>query len=192
MQRRSVLAAMAMGVVTMTDRGIEVRSAPGTVTPQASDALEMVLTREFDAPVARVWRAWTETEDVKCWWGPEGFTAPIVAMDVRVGGTSLVCMRSPDGQDFYNTWTYTLIEPEQRLEFVSRFSDAQGNAISPSDAGLPPEIPAEVPHVITFKVLDGDRTEVTVVEQGYRNEWVVEMSKTGMEQCLDKMAGVVE
>jgi uncharacterized protein YndB with AHSA1/START domain len=192
MQRRSVLAAMAVGIAKMADKGVGVNAAPGTATPQAGETLEMVLTREFDAPLSRVWQAWTETEEVKRWWGPQGFTAPIVEMDVRVGGTSLVCMRSPDGQDFYNTWTYTVIEPEQRLAFVQHFSDAQGNTVSPVDAGLPPEIPSEVPHTITFTALDGDRTELTVVEQGYRDAWVVEMSKAGMEQCLEKMAGVVE
>lgn len=176
----------------MADKDIAANSAPGTATPRAGGTLDMVLTREFDAPVACVWQAWTETEDVQRWWGPEGFTAPIVEMDVRVGGTSLVCMRSPDGQDFFNTWTYTLIEPEQGLEFVQHFSDARGNPVSPADAGLPPEIPSAVPHIITFKPLANNRTELTVVEQGYRDAWVVEMSKAGMEQCLEKMEGVVE
>jgi uncharacterized protein YndB with AHSA1/START domain len=192
MRRRSVLAAMAVGVAVMADKRIGTKAAPGTATPQAGGMLEMVLTREFEAPVARVWQAWTTAEDVKRWWGPEGFTAPVAEMDVQIGGTSLVCMRSPDGQDFYNTWTYTVIEPNQRLEFVHHFADAQGNPISPADAGLPPEIPSEVPHIITFKPLDGDRTELTVVEQGYRDAWVVEMSKAGMEQVLEKMAVVVE
>ena len=37
---------------------------------------DLVVTRTFDAPVERVWRAWTESEDVKQWWGPLGFSAP--------------------------------------------------------------------------------------------------------------------
>jgi uncharacterized protein YndB with AHSA1/START domain len=87
---------------------------------------DMVLTRIFDAPVEAVWKAWTESDLVKRWWGPAGFTAPVAEMDVRVGGTSLVCMRAPaefGGGDMYNIWTYSTVEPGARLEFVQRFSD---------------------------------------------------------------------
>jgi len=77
----------------------------------------MVLTRTFDAPLEKVWQAWSDAELVKQWWGPQGFTCPVADMDFREGGTSLVCMRAPaeyGGQDMYNTWTYTKIMPMQR------------------------------------------------------------------------------
>src|SRR5215203_2936042 len=37
---------------------------------------ELVVTRVLDAPREFVFRAWTEPERVRRWWGPEGFTAP--------------------------------------------------------------------------------------------------------------------
>jgi uncharacterized protein YndB with AHSA1/START domain len=112
-------------------------------------------------------------------------------MDVREGGTSLVCMRAPGVGDLYNTWTYTAIVPMERLEFIHRFSDENGTARDPSDFELPAAIPAEVPHVVIFEQLDGDRTRLTVREIGYPNEAIVETSRLGMEQCLDKMARLV-
>jgi uncharacterized protein YndB with AHSA1/START domain len=148
---------------------------------------DMVLTRAFDAPVESVWKAWTESEQLMRWWGPTGFTCPLARMDVRQGGTSLVAMRSPDGQDHYNTWTYTSIEPGKRLEFVQRFADQDGNQLEPADLGLPPAIPSAVPHVLTLEELDGGRTELTVTESGYPNEQIVEVSRVGMAQCLDKL-----
>ena len=36
------------------------------------------------------------------WWGPKSFTAPFCEIDFRVGGKFLCCMRSPDGQEFWN------------------------------------------------------------------------------------------
>lgn len=63
---------------------------------------DLVVTRVFDALVDLVWKAWTDPEQVMRWWGPEGFTSPVAMIDFREGGTSLVCMRSPEGQDFYN------------------------------------------------------------------------------------------
>jgi uncharacterized protein YndB with AHSA1/START domain len=69
--------------------------------------LNMVITKMIDAPIASVWRAWSEESLVKQWWGPRMFTAPLAKMDFKVGGKSLVCMRSPDGFEIYNTWAYT-------------------------------------------------------------------------------------
>ena len=154
---------------------------------------DMALTRTFDAPVEDVWRAWTEPELVKRWWGPTGFTAPIAEMDVRKGGTSLVCMRAPaelGGQDLYNTWTYVTVIPMERLEFVQTFTDADRNPVEPAELGLPPGIPRDVPHVVTFTALDSGRTEVRVTASGYSSSELAEFSRGGMEQCLDKMAAI--
>ena len=103
----------------------------------------VVVTRVLDAPVEPVWRAWSESEQVMRWWGPTGSTCPVARMDVREGGTSLVCMRSPDGHDIYNTWTYERVVPMWELEFVQRFADSDGNTLAPAALGLPPDIPAE-------------------------------------------------
>src|ERR1700758_1480557 len=62
----------------------------------------MVVTRVFDAPRALVWKAWTDPQYVMQWWGPKGFTAPFCKIDFRVGGKFLWCMKSPDGQEFWN------------------------------------------------------------------------------------------
>ncbi|WP_113701307.1 SRPBCC family protein [Nonomuraea lactucae] len=148
---------------------------------------DVVVTRVFDAPLERVWRAWTEPELVRRWWGPVGFSAPLARMDVRPGGTSLVCMRSPDGHDLYNTWTYGQVVPGERLEFVLRFSDESGDPLDPARLGLPPGIPAEVPHVITFTDVNGRGTRITVTESGYGIESTRDGSRIGLEQCLDKM-----
>lgn len=161
-------------------------------TPQT---FNVTTTRVFNAPVARVWQAWADSDDIKQWWGPTGFTVPVAKMDFRVGGTSLVCMRAPQdygGQDSYNTWTYTTLEPNQRIEFVNNFSDANGTKVEPSTLGLPPGIPFDVPHTITFKALSPTQTEMTVTEYGYTNEQIRDFSKMGLEQCLDKMKLLLE
>jgi uncharacterized protein YndB with AHSA1/START domain len=148
----------------------------------------MMVTRVFDAPVEEVWKAWSDPERVMRWWGPTGFTSPVARMEFREGGTSLVCMRSPEGHDLYNTWAYREILPLRRIEFVQRFSDENGNAIDPATMGMPPGIPREVPHVVTFEAAEDGKTELTVTEYGYTSDHVVEVSRAGMQQCLDKMA----
>jgi uncharacterized protein YndB with AHSA1/START domain len=155
---------------------------------------DMTLVRVFDAPVEAVWKAWTESSAVMKWWGPKDFTCPVADMDVREGGTSLVCMRAPadlGGMDIYSTWTYTKVVPNERLEYILRFTDKDGTPLDPITIGLPAGIPKEVPHIIAFKAKDG-KTEVTITEKGYTTDMVVESSRQGMEQCCDKMGAALE
>lgn len=152
---------------------------------------DLVVTRVFDAPVERVWRAWSDGERVKRWWGPTGFTCPVADMDFREGGTSLVCMRPPKelgGLDMYNTWTYSRIVPNERLEFVLDWADANGSRVDPVSMGLPPSMPRDVRHEVTFGLVGENKTRMTVTEFGYTNEQMFDLSKAGLEQCLDKMA----
>jgi len=154
---------------------------------------DLVVTRVFDAPVKQVWKAWSEPDHVMRWWGPDGFACPIAKMDFREGGTSLVCMRAPKefgGQDMFNTWTYEKIVPMKRFVYILRFADKDGNVMDPSEQGLPPEMPKEVRNEVTFKELGKGKTEVTVTEYDWTVGQMMEMSRIGLEQCLDKMAGL--
>jgi len=163
------------------------------INKMSNDTLNMVITRVFDASPEQIWKAWTSEELVKQWWGPKGFTCPIAKMEFREGGTSLVCMRAPKefgGMDMYNTWSYQKIEPMKRIDYILNFSDKDGNKLDPAAIGMPAGIPKDVPHVIIFKDLGNNKTEVTVTEYGYTSSQVVELSRSGMAECLDKMATI--
>lgn len=155
---------------------------------------DVVVTRVFDAPVDRVWKAWSDPEDVKRWWGPHGFTCPVARMDVREGGSSLVCMRAPQefgGFEVCSTWTYTMIVPNERIEYTFTFADRSGARRTPAQLGIPAGVPEDGRHVVTFRDLGDTRTEMTVTEHGYTTDQAHDTSKMGLEQCLDKMAAVV-
>jgi uncharacterized protein YndB with AHSA1/START domain len=140
---------------------------------------EVVVTRRLEASRERVWRAWSDPEEVRRWWGPQGFSSPICRMDFREGGTTLVSMRSEQGFEIHNTWTYDSIQPTSRIEFVQRFADADGNAMAPADLGMPPGIPDEVPHVVTLRPIAESATELTVHEFGYADEQTAALSRPG-------------
>ena len=91
----------------------------------------MVITRVFDAPRELVWKAWTDPKYVMQWWGPKGFTAPVCKIDFRVGGKFLCCMRTPDGQEFWNAGEYHEIVPYEKIVSSMYFADAKGNKIEP-------------------------------------------------------------
>ena len=56
--------------------------------------------------------------------------------------------------------------------------------------GMPPGDPRDVPHVIVFKAVGNNGTEMTVTEYGYTTEQACDLSRASMEQCVDKMAAM--
>jgi uncharacterized protein YndB with AHSA1/START domain len=162
------------------------------VTEGASNEVErMVITRLFNAPRELVWKAWTNPQYVMQWWGPKGFTAPVCKMDFRVGGKYLVCMKSPDGQEFWNGGEYYEIVLNEKIVYTMYFADAQGNKVEAATYGIEHEAIDEEPDVITFEDLGNGQTKVTLVG----NETMENATKSGQvegwNQILDKIAAVV-
>lgn len=164
------------------------------LNPEAAMAQshDLTLTRMIEAPPERVWAALTEAEQIAQWWGPEGFTAPKVVADIAPGGTTLVCMTAPGFPLMCNSWTYTDIVPGERLAFDNGWADENGNAIDPASLGLPPDIPAVVPHVIEISAGPDGGTELSWSEFGYASAETAALSRSGLEQVLDKLKRTVE
>lgn len=151
---------------------------------------DIVLTRVFDAPLEAVWKAWTEPEQVMKWWGPTGFTSPSCQIDFREGGKFIFHMRAPkemNNADFYTSGVYKKIVPAEFIEFSQGLSDKDGNKIDPTTMGMPADFPEEIPSLLAFRRV-GDKTELTAIEYGWTLGQMREMSKLGLEQCLDKLA----
>lgn len=161
-----------------------------TTDSSMGSAKEVVVSRELDVPPEVAWKAWSEPEQVRQWWGPTGFSCPRADMDFRVGGTSLVTMQAPaayGGFQMHNRWTYTGIVEPSRIEFVSTFADDTGAMVAPAEVGIESGVPNEVPHLVELQPLAGGRTRVTVTEFGYTTEQARDLSQGGQEQVMDKM-----
>jgi uncharacterized protein YndB with AHSA1/START domain len=154
---------------------------------------DLVVTRIIDAPIELVWKAWTDPEHVKRWWGPKDYTSPACKIDLREGGKYIFCMRAPieqGGQDSYTAGVYTKIVPMQRLEFTQGLSDKDGNPIDPVQVGMPPDFPKEIHTVILFKA-KGEMTELTITEYGWTMSLMYVYSYAGMHQSIDKLSAVL-
>jgi uncharacterized protein YndB with AHSA1/START domain len=150
---------------------------------------DLVIKRILAAPVELVWKAWTDPEHVKRWWGPKYYTSPSCKIDLRVGGKFVFCMRAPQeqgGQDMYTAGVYKDIVPLKRLEFTQGLSDKDGNRIDPALVGMPLDFPNEIHTVILFKAL-GDMTELVITEYNWPVSQMMVYSYAGMHQSLDKL-----
>lgn len=150
---------------------------------------DLIFSRVFTAPVKRVWQMWSDADLIKKWWGPDNFECPTAKIDFSEGGTSLVSMVSPKlgFPEQYSTWRYTKIVPLERIEYVLNLSDKDGNRIDPTSINMPADFPQDILNIVTFEDLGGGRTKITVTEKDWPVGKMMEMSKMGMEQCLDKM-----
>ena len=93
--------------------------------------------RTFDAPRQLVWKAWTDPVQIQKWWGPQHFTCPGATIDLKIGGTYLLGMKGPDGQEFWGTGEYKQIILNQKLVYTDNFCDAQGRIVSAASMRLP-------------------------------------------------------
>lgn len=152
----------------------------------------MVVTRIFDAPRELVWKAWTDPKYVQQWWGPKGFTSPFCQMDFRVGGKFLFCMKTPDGQEFWNAGEYHEIVPHEKIVSAMYFSDAQGNKVEPEHYGIEHEAIEDVHDVILFEDLGDGRTKLTFIGNETMQNAIESGQLEGMKQVLDKLVAVVE
>jgi len=105
---------------------INARTNMTTTTPNQTIERPFVIARTFDAPRGLVWKAWTERERLKQWFGPQGSTMPETTMDFRPGGTCHSCLRFPDGREMWGKFIYREIVAPERLVYVQHFSDRDG------------------------------------------------------------------
>src|SRR5215471_8905216 len=92
----------------------------------AAQGKEFIISRTFDAPLDRVWKAWTVSEELEKWFGPKGFKLEIATLDFRPGGTFHYSMVSPEGFKMWGKFVYREIVPQQRLVLINSFSDENG------------------------------------------------------------------
>lgn len=129
------------------------------------------------------------------WWGPADYTSPSCKIDFREGGKFIFHMRPPEEDpiqdDFFTAGVYTKILPMELIEFTRGLSDKDGNKIDPIWVQMPEDFPEEIPTALHFKRV-GDKTELTAIEYGWALGQMREMSKLGLEECLDKLAEVLK
>lgn len=92
--------------------------------PEPASDRELVLTRLIDAPREKVYQAWTDPELLKQWFAPLPWTTPRVELDVRPGGSSLVVMCSPAGDEFPNKGVYLEVVENEKIVITDAYTEA--------------------------------------------------------------------
>lgn len=84
-------------------------------------ASEIVTTRSFHYSQEVLFRAWSEPNHLKKWWGPAGFTNTFHTFDFQVGGKWIFTMHGPEKGNYENACEFIQIEYPTRIAW-KRFS----------------------------------------------------------------------
>jgi uncharacterized protein YndB with AHSA1/START domain len=86
----------------------------------------VVLTRVFEAPRERVFECWTRAEHLTHWFGPKGFNIHSCETDPRPGGIFKLCMRAPDGKDYWVRGEFKEMDVPKHLVITCTADDDKG------------------------------------------------------------------
>jgi uncharacterized protein YndB with AHSA1/START domain len=146
--------------------------------PALDPTVTLTITRTFTAPRERVFKAWTDPQELKKWWaaGP-GYTTPIAEVDLRVGGRYRLAMKPPDADAVYIVGgVYREVRPPERLVYTWAWEGS----------GAPET-------VVTVEFRDrGTHTEVILTHGAFADAAERDKHVHGWNGCLDHLTGLME
>ena len=144
----------------------------------------ILVSREFNAPLEKVWRAYTESQLLDLWWGPSPWRAETKTMNFTVGGYWLYAMVSPENEKSYGRMNYTAIEPHKFFELEDSFCDENGvvNTELPVSRGKTVFTETANGTLVEFKISYQTEAEVLqLVEMGFEE---------GISMCIEQLVAL--
>lgn len=138
-----------------------------------ADRLVLELTRLLAAPPAVAYAAFSDSSELKEWWGPAGFTTRSLEFEPRVGGRYRIEMQPPEGDAFFLTGEFREVDPPDRLSYTFAWEDPD-----PDDV--------ETLVVLSFRDL-GEATEVSLNQGPFKTEARHALHHDGWSDSFDKL-----
>jgi uncharacterized protein YndB with AHSA1/START domain len=137
------------------------------------DELVLHLERVLPARPSQVFALHTDPGQLAQWWGPRGFTAPSIELDVRVGGAYRIAMQPPAGARFFVAGEFQRVDPPRHLTYTFRWE--------------PPD-PDDRETVVAISLLErGESTNVIVRQGSFATESRRAIHIQGWTETLDRL-----
>lgn len=154
------------------------------------DKKQLIVSREFNAPLELVWRTWTEADLLDRWFAPKPFQSVTKSMDFREGGQRLYCMKGPNGEEHWGIMNFFKIVTHEYFDAEDAFCDAEGN--------INESLPGTKWHAVFKQTSSGTLVEVTstfaseeaikqLVEMGVKEGTA--MSHDNLDELLKELQG---
>ena len=133
----------------------------------------LILTRIYDAPIERVWRAWTDPAQLARWYmAGDDHVIHFAEADVRVGGIYRIGFGPPGKTPYIETGRYTEVVPMTRLAFEASVTLGEGGPLAVAEL-----------NVIELTDLGDGRTKLVLTDTG-PDAW---RSGEGWIPCLESL-----
>ena len=139
--------------------------------------LVVELQRDLPAPRERVFAALTERWALARWWGPAGFTTPVIELDLRVAGRYRFLMQPPQGEAFHCTGEFLEITPPSRLAYTFRWEEPD-----PDDRDTVVRLSLDS---------SGDTTALSLSHGDFATAARLELHRDGWADSLVKLRGLL-
>jgi uncharacterized protein YndB with AHSA1/START domain len=150
--------------------------------------IKLQLTRVFDAPRELVFRAWTDANQFKQWFGAvacDGSSLRSLKADARVGGKYRIQVQKADGEFFTSVGVYREVKPPERLVFTWQFEkDGSGDEFGEVE-------PPEMLVTLEFKAR-GEQTELLLTHEKFASGESRDRHNDGWTRCLESLETFVE
>ena len=90
---------------------------------KTAEKTSLEIKRFIKAAPDRVYAAWTDSAQLKGWWGPEGVTTRSLTADVRVGGKYRWDLTSPEGEEMSAFGEYRELIPGKKIVLTWKWDD---------------------------------------------------------------------
>jgi uncharacterized protein YndB with AHSA1/START domain len=157
----------------------------------AQGSQDLMIERTLDAPPELIWEMWTDPKHFAAWYGPGGATIPVAKMDVRVGGTRLLCMEmtTPDGvMRMWFTGEYLEVVENRRLVYTDAESDEHGQVRPAGQTDMPEGHPTATEVIVELEPIDGG-TRMVLTHAGIPAD---SPGASGWAMALDKLSAHVD
>jgi len=143
-------------------------------------AKKIYISREFNAPVEKVWRAWTEPTLLEKWIAPKPWRAETRTWDFSIGGVWLYAMVGTEGQRHWVYAEFTAIKNEEAISTTGKFCDGEGNPLANGPASY---------RDTKFLNINGNRTKVDQVILFEEESTIKMFAEGGFKQGTEASLG---
>lgn len=131
----------------------------------------LTVKRTVNAPIDRVWQAWTDPAELKRWYGPAHMTTPVADVDLKVGGAYTVTMKGEDGEHTVKG-TFTDVQPPHKLAFTWQWEGSPEGETNVS---------------VELNEVSDDQTEVVLRHTGFAGDESRDTHAQGWESTMDAL-----
>jgi uncharacterized protein YndB with AHSA1/START domain len=145
----------------------------------------ILVSREFNAPLANVWRAYTEPRFLDQWWGPAPWRAETKTMNFSTGGYWLYVMVGPNNERHWGRMNYVAIDHHKTISIEDVFCDENGtvNTDLPVSKGYIKFSATATGTRVEFKTMYASEADVIkLIEMGFEQGFT--MALTQLEAVL--------